>query len=80
MPVIVDENFESRMVTTGQGPSIELRYTVRGTNSQTEATAAMGPASPDLYDPYGSGIIFYPRQSVTVQPIGDELWEAGAVL
>ncbi|MCP4594497.1 MAG: hypothetical protein GY842_27515 [bacterium] len=76
MPVTVDENFESRTVTTGQNPAIELRYTVRGTNNQWEATAAMGPASPDLYDPYGSGIIFYPRQSVTVQPIGDELWEA----
>ena len=75
MPVTVDEHFESRIVTTGQNPSIELRYTVRGTNDDVEARSAVVSASPAFYDPYGGGLLFYPRESITVQPVGDQLWE-----
>ncbi len=32
MPVEVVEKFESRLVTTGANPSVELRYAIRGTN------------------------------------------------
>ena len=75
MAVTVDEKFESRFVTTGQSPSIELRYIVRGTNDQQEVTSAVGGESPETYDAYGSGLLFYPRNDITVQPIGHELWE-----
>lgn len=69
------EKFESRQVTTGQQPSVELRYVIRGTNSDVEARTALLAASPATYDPWGGGLLFLPRDTVTVQPIGDLLWE-----
>ncbi len=75
MPVECVEKFESRQVTTGQNPSVELRYVIRGTNDDIEARNALLAGSPATYDPWGSGLIFLPRDTVTVQPVGDLLWE-----
>ncbi len=75
MPVEVVEKFESRQVTTGQNPSVELRYVIRGTNDDVEARAALLAGSPATYDPWGTGWFFLPRDTVTIQPVGDELWE-----
>jgi len=69
------EKFESRQVTTGQQPSVELRYVIRGTNDDVEARNALLANSPTMYDPWGSGWFFLPRDTVTVQPVGDLLWE-----
>ena len=69
MPVIVTERLESRRSTTGENPSAELVYTVRGTDSDMTARSQAETASPASYD----GM---PRQSVTVEPIGHELWDA----
>lgn len=75
MPVEVFEKFDSRQVTTGSNPGVELRYGIRGTNDDAEAHAALLAAAPATYDPWGSGLLFLPRDQVTVQPIGDLLWE-----
>ncbi|HQL54779.1 MAG TPA: hypothetical protein PLQ87_08720 [Phycisphaerae bacterium] len=75
MPIECVEKFESRQVTTGQNPSVELRYVIRGTNSDVEARAALLAGSPATYDPWGSGWFYLPRDTVTVQPVGDLLWE-----
>jgi len=75
MPVEVVEKFESRQVTTGQSPAVELRYVIRGTNDDAEARTALVEASPITYDPWGGGLLFLPRDTVTVQPVGDLLWE-----
>lgn len=75
MPVTVDEKFESRQVTTGTSPAVELRYVIRGTNDDRVARAALVAGSPALYDPWGSGLLFLPRDTITIQPLGDELWE-----
>ncbi|MBK9128174.1 MAG: hypothetical protein IPM13_10280 [Phycisphaerales bacterium] len=73
--ITVSERFDSRQVTTGQNASVELRYTVRGTNDDVEARAAVADAAPTMYDPWGGGTLFLPRESITVQPVGDWLWE-----
>ena len=75
MPVEVVEKFESRLVTTGTNPTVELRYTIRGTNDDIEARSALAANSPALYDPWGSGLVFLPRNTITIQPVGDLLWE-----
>lgn len=69
MPLTVTEKLESRRSTTGDNPSAELVYTVRGTDSDMTARTQATTASPATYD----GM---PRQSVTVEPIGHELWDA----
>ena len=69
MPVTVTEKLESRRSTTGDNPSAELVYTVRGTDSDMTARSQAEATSPATYD----GM---PRQSVTVEPIGHELWDA----
>ena len=75
MPIEVVEKFESRLVTTGANPSVELRYAIRGTNDDAEAHSALVAGSPVLYDPWGSGVLFLSRESISVQPVGELLWE-----
>jgi len=62
VPVTVEEKFESRLVTTGQNASAELRYVVRGTNDDVEARTALVNASPLVYDLYNTGIYLLVRQ------------------
>lgn len=69
MAITVTEKFESRRSTKGDNPSAELVYTVRGTNDDLAARAQAETTSPGTYDSL-------PRQSISVEPIGDELWEA----
>lgn len=71
MPITVTEKFESRRSTAGDNPSAELVYTVRGTDDDLAARAAAEAASPGTYD----GLL---RQTVSVEPVGPELWEATA--
>lgn len=69
MPITVTEKFESRKSTKGDSPSAELAFTVRGTADDLAARAAAEGASPATYDTL-------PRQSVSVEPVGQDLWEA----
>ncbi|MEM7622994.1 MAG: hypothetical protein AAF235_07295 [Planctomycetota bacterium] len=69
MPVTVTEKLESRRSTTGDNPSAELVYTVRGTDSDMTARSQTEAGSLANYDGMS-------RQSVTVEPIGYELWDA----
>ena len=69
MPLTVTEKLESRRSTTGDNPSADLVYTVRGTDSDRTARTQATTASPATYD----GM---PRPSVTVEPLGHELWDA----
>jgi len=67
--ITVTEKFESRRSTTGDNPSAELVYTVRGTTDDIEARTATEAESPATYD----GL---PRQSVSVEPVGEDHWDA----
>ena len=69
MPVTVEEKFESRTSTTGPNASIDLVYTARGSNDDLEVKTAIDSTSPASYD----GL---PRQSISIEPVGDLLWEA----
>lgn len=69
MPITVTEKFESRRSTTGDNPSAELGYTVRGTDDDLAARTAIEAASPATYDNL-------PRQAVAVEPVGPEHWDA----
>ncbi|MGV6815315.1 MAG: hypothetical protein ACWA5W_09970 [Phycisphaerales bacterium] len=69
MPITVTEKFESRRSTTGDNPSAELGYTVRGTDDDLAARSAVEAASPTTYDNL-------PRQAVAVEPVGPEHWDA----
>ena len=69
MPITVTEKFESRRSTTGDSPSAELGYTVRGTDDDLAARAAVESASPTTYDNL-------PRQAVGLEPVGPDHWDA----
>lgn len=69
MPITVTEKFESRRSTTGDNPSAELVYSVRGTTEDIAARDAAATESPGTYD----GL---PRQSVSVEPVGPDHWDA----
>ena len=71
----VVEKFESRRITTGQQPTVELRYDIYGTNDDVEAHAALVAGSPEYYDPWGGGILFLARNAVSIDPVGNEHWE-----
>jgi hypothetical protein len=75
LPIEVVEKFESRQVTTGNNPTVELRYAVRGTNDDVQARAALADQAPTLYDPWGGGLLFLPRDTISIQPVGNDLWE-----
>jgi len=74
MPIQVVEHFESRRISTGTNPSAELRYTIYGTDDDVAARQALADAAPAMYDPWGSGLIFLPRNEVAVEPLGPQEW------
>jgi hypothetical protein len=75
LPIAVEEKFDSRTVSTGQNASAELRYNVRGTLDDAEARAALRDQTPAYFDLYNDGVYLLIRDSLTVQPVGNDLWE-----
>ena len=75
MAITVNEKFESRQVTMGTSPSAELRYTIRGTTDDVAARVALEATSPSVYDLYNNGLWLIPRESASVEPVGNDLWE-----
>lgn len=75
MSIIVTEKLESRRVALGPSPTAELRFNVRGTASDVAARVALEDETPWFYDMYDNGTLILPRDSVTVEPVGHELWE-----
>ena len=68
MPVTVLEKFDSRASTTGPSASVELTYTIRGTDDDLVAKAQLLIDSPETYD----GLV---RQSAEIEPVdGRDLW------
>jgi hypothetical protein len=68
VPVTVEEKFESRRKTAGQSPNAELRYTVRGTDDDDAAMAAVQATAPPFFD-------YLWRETVSIEPVGPQLWE-----
>jgi len=68
MPVTVTEKWESRETTLGEESSVDLLYTIRGTDDDVAAGAALMAASPVLY----GGLI---RQGTHIERIAESAWE-----
>lgn len=75
MPTTIYEKFDSRVVTMGQDPSAELRYSVRGTDDDYSARVAVQAGSPIAFDVYNDGSLVLWRESISVEPVGGEVWE-----
>ncbi|MCA9249612.1 MAG: hypothetical protein KDA54_00635 [Phycisphaerales bacterium] len=75
MAITIHERFESRLVTMGNDPTAELRYTVYGTNDDYSARVTVQAGSPVAFDVYLDGSLVLWRDHISVEPIGDELWE-----
>ncbi len=69
MPTIVTEKFESRRSTTGDNPSAELVYDIRGVENDLTARGHADTASPANYD----GLT---KLSISIEPVGPDHWEA----
>ncbi len=69
MPITVEEKLESRQSTTGQNASVDLIYIVRGSDDDIQIKSAVDTNSPSDHD----GL---EKQSIHIEPIGPQLWEA----
>lgn len=68
MSIAVHEKWESRQSIAGESPSVDLVYTVRGTDDDVEAKEALAEASPVFYD----GLV---RQSLHLERVAEDIWE-----
>ncbi|MCL2645449.1 MAG: hypothetical protein FWD61_00420 [Phycisphaerales bacterium] len=68
MATVVTEKFESRQATMGDNESVELAYNIAGSDDDAEVRAALVATSPVWF----CNLI---RQSATVEPVGEKLWE-----
>ncbi len=68
MPISVAEKFDSRVSTSGQNASVELRYVVFGTDDDLAAKAELASESPTSYDSL-------PRQSIEIEPLANDIWD-----
>jgi len=73
--ITVEEKFDSRNVTSGENATAELRFVIRGTTSDIEARVALEDATPIFYNLYDDGSALLPRQSISVEPVGNDIWE-----
>ena len=75
MPINVTEKFESRRLTSGDDATLELTYTVTGTDDEGAVKSAVLASSPERYgSPQNLPYLF--RRKVRVEPEGPELWIA----
>ncbi len=75
MAITIYEKFESRLITESNEPTAELRYTVKGTNDDYSARVTVRAGSPVAFDVYNDGSLVLWRESISVEPVGDELWD-----
>lgn len=74
MPVVAIEKFESRHLSVGKNPSLELNYSIIGTDDETEAKNALLSAMPPTYGSWSNPPFLFPS-TVSVEPDGPGLWK-----
>jgi len=67
MPILVEEKFDSRSLTTGNNATAELTYLVSGTDDDIAAKAALAATAPGGHD----GLV---RDSVQVEYYAEDRW------
>ena len=69
MPITVAEKYDSRQSTTGSNAQVTLTYIASGSDDDLAIKSAVENFAPETYD----GL---PRQSVQIEPISEEYWDA----
>ena len=69
MPITVEEKYDSRQSTTGDNAQVTLTYIASGSDDDLAIKSAVESFAPETYD----GL---PRQSVQIEPISEEYWDA----
>ena len=80
MTAIVGEKFESRRITTGESPTVELVYFISGSEDDAEIKAALAAVAPAFYSgtTAAGNLISLPLQSLRIEPRGGALWDGVA--
>jgi len=78
MAITTFEKFDSRYTSSGADPGQERHYTVLGTSDELAARLAVQGAAPVVIDHYLDGTLLVWRQSIEMEPVGEEQWH-GAV-
>lgn len=69
MPITVEEKYDSRQSTTGSNAQVTLTYIASGSDDDLAIKSAVEDFAPERYDDL-------PRQSVQIEPISEEYWDA----
>lgn len=78
MAIIVEANPQVRRTVGSPNSEVELGYNVSGTDDEREAHAALADpktGAPLIYDIFGNGIFYLPRQSITLVEDGPNNWK-----
>ena len=78
MSVTCTERFESRRLRTGDEATLELVWTVQGTDDEGEAHVSVLAPAPEQYQPSAELPRLF-RQSVRIEPLGPEMWLASVL-
>jgi len=74
MAIDTFEKFESRYTSAGVDPAQERHYSVLGTSDELTARLAVQGGSPVVVDLYLDGTVLVWRQSIDMEPVGEEHW------
>lgn len=74
MSIIINEHPSSRRVRKGGSPGANLIYWGKGTSDVYDMIAAFEGVIPGTFDPYDTGLTFWPRTDLDVVPMFDDLW------
>ena len=69
MSITVEEKYDSRQSTTGDNAQVTLTYIASGSDDDLAIKSAVENFAPETYDSL-------PRQSVQIEPISEEYWDA----
>ena len=77
MTAVVGEKFESRKVTTGESPTVELVYFISGTQDDQEVKTSLAAVAPTFYSGTTAegNLISLPLQSLRIEPLGGGIWD-----
>ena len=76
MSVTCTEKFDSRPAATGDSPTVELRYVIKGADDEAAALAALKATAPAIWAVDGKNLV---RQTCKVDPVGDgSVWWDGS--
>lgn len=70
------EKLESREVSWGSNSEASLFFSVFDANDEQEARLAVAGQIGTTFDLFGNGLAFLPIDTISVKPVGEDLWDA----